>query len=126
MRLAHNYGSVDVIIWAMLLQIVGILIPTFTNDIILNLLSGALYGSTFIGLVALFMNLGGQIAKSNPVVLMGSMTAAYGIGQVTAPLYSVALIEYFGNYNSTLFLTATIVFIGVLFLVWAKKIEKKN
>ncbi|WP_415396845.1 YbfB/YjiJ family MFS transporter [Sulfurimonas sp. CS5] len=122
MRLAHNYGSVNIIIVAMALQVVGILIPAFTTNIYLNLLSGALYGSTFIGLVALFMHLGGKLAGKNPVVLMGAMTAAYGIGQVGAPLYSVALIEYFGNYNSTLYVTATIVFVGILFLLYAKKI----
>ncbi len=123
MRLAHNYGSVNVIIIAMALQIIGILIPALSTNITLNLLSGALYGSTFIGLVALFLNLGGQLAGKNPVVLMGAMTAAYGIGQVGAPLYSVALIDYFGNYNSTLYLTAFIVFVGILFLVYAKRIE---
>jgi MFS family permease len=126
MRLAHNYGSVNIIIVAMALQVVGILIPAFTTSIYLNLLSGALYGSTFIGLVALFMHLGGKLAGKNPVVLMGAMTAAYGIGQVGAPLYSVALIEYFGNYNSTLYVTAAIVFTGILFLVYAKKIESSH
>jgi MFS family permease len=124
MRWAHHYGSVNVIIIAMALQIVGILIPAWSTNIMLNLLSGALYGSTFIGLVALFLNLGGQLAGKNPVVLMGSMTAAYGIGQVGAPLYSVALIDHFGNYNSTLYVTAFIVFIGILFLLYAKRIEK--
>lgn len=124
MRLAHKHGSVNMIIVAMLLQIIGILIPTLSNNIYLNLLSGALYGSTFIGLVALFMNRAGQLAKNNPVVLMGSMTAAYGIGQVTAPLYSVALIKHFGNYNTTLYLTAVIVFIGILLLTYAKRLEK--
>ena len=124
MRLAHSYGSVNIIIIAMALQIIGILIPTFSTNIILNLLSGAIYGSTFIGLVALFMHLGGKLAGPNPVVLMGSMTAAYGIGQVGAPLYSVALIDYFGNYNTTLYLTAFIVFVGILFLLYAKRIEK--
>ncbi|NOR57967.1 MAG: YbfB/YjiJ family MFS transporter, partial [Sulfurimonas sp.] len=69
MRLAHNYGSVNIIIVAMALQVVGILIPAFTTNIYLNLLSGALYGSTFIGLVALFMHLGGKLAGKNPVVL---------------------------------------------------------
>ena len=123
MRLAHNYGSVNVIIIAMVLQIIGIVIPALSTNIILNLLSGALYGSTFIGLVALFLNLGGQLAGKNPVVLMGAMTAAYGIGQVGAPLYSVALIDYFGNYNSTLYLTAFIVFVGIMFLVYAKRVE---
>lgn len=123
MRWAHNYGSVNVIIIAMALQIVGILIPTLSTNIYLNLLSGALYGSTFIGLVALFLNLGGKLAGKNPVVLMGSMTAAYGIGQVGAPLYSVALIEHFGNYNATLYVTAFIVFVGIVFLLYAKRLE---
>jgi len=124
MRWAHEYGSVNVIIVAMLLQIVGILIPTLSGGIVLNLLSGALYGSTFIGLVALFLNLGGQLAGKNPVVLMGSMTAAYGIGQVAAPLYSVALIEHFGNYNAALYVTAFIVLVGVVLLLYAKRVER--
>ena len=120
MRLAHTYGSLNMIMIAMFLQILGLLIPTFTNNMYLNLMSAALYGSTFIGLVALFMNRAGQLSKNNPVVLMGSMTAAYGIGQVLAPLYSIVLIEHFGNYNSTLYLTAFIVFMGIVFLGYAK------
>jgi MFS family permease len=123
MRLAHKYGSLNVIMTAMALQIIGILIPAFSINMYLNLLSGVLYGSTFIGLVALFMNLGGRLAGKNPVVLMGAMTAAYGIGQVGAPLYSVLLIEHFGNYNATLYLTAFIVFVGILFLMFAKRVS---
>lgn len=126
MRLAHRYGSIHIIIAAMLLQIVGILIPAFSHNIYLNLLSGALYGSTFIGLVALFINRAGELAKANPVVLMGSMTAAYGIGQVIAPLYSIALIEHFGDYNSSLYLTAAIVATGVILLLLASKIPQKR
>jgi predicted MFS family arabinose efflux permease len=126
MRLAHNYGSVNVIIAAMALQIVGILIPALSTNVYLNLLSAALYGSTFIGLVALFMNLGGQLAGKNPVVLMGAMTAAYGIGQVTAPLYSVALVAYFGDYTGALYMTASIVLVGILFLLGAKKMKKQG
>ena len=121
MRLAHHYGSINIIIVAMSIQLVGILIPALTNNMYLNLLSGVLYGGTFIGLVALFMNLGGQLAGKNPVVLMGAMTASYGVGQVTGPLYSVTLIEYFGNYDTSLYLTALIVFTGIVLLAYAKK-----
>ena len=56
------------------------------------------------------MNLGGKLAGNNPVMLMGALTTAYGIGQVTAPLYSVALIEHFKSYDYTLYVTAFIVF----------------
>lgn len=126
MRLAHEHGSVNIIIIVMALQIVGILIPAITTDVYLNLLSAALYGGTFIALVALFMNLGGRLAGKNPVVLMGAMTAAYGIGQVVAPLYSIALIKHFGDYDSTLYVTASIVALGIVSLLFAKKVEGKS
>lgn len=125
MALAYRFGSINIIITVSLLQVIGILIPTFSNDISLNILSGALYGSTFIAHVALFMNYGGQLAGKNPVVFMGAMTAAYGIGQVSAPLYSVALIEKYNSYDPTLYLTAFIVFLGALVLIYAKQIKSK-
>lgn len=120
MRLAHRYNSIDMMMLAMALQVIGILIPIFSNNIILNLISGMLYGATFIGLVALFMNFAGQLAGKNPVFIMGVITAAYGVGQVVAPLYCVALIERFGNYNAALYLTAFIVLIGIILLKYAK------
>ena len=120
MNLAHKYGSVNIIIIAMLLQVVGILISALTNNLYLNLLSGVLYGGTFIGLVALFMSLGGKLSGANPVVLMGALTTAYGVGQVLAPLYSIALIDKFGNYTYALYLTAFIVFSGVALLFISK------
>ncbi|MDF1878487.1 YbfB/YjiJ family MFS transporter [Sulfurimonas sp. SAG-AH-194-C20] len=123
MRLAHRFNSVDVIIFALSLQVIGILLPTLSSNIYINLLSAALYGSTFIGLVALFMNLAGQISKHNPVILMGSMTAAYGIGQVVAPLYSVALVAKYGDFHTTLYLTAFIVFIGVVLMLFTKSLK---
>lgn len=120
MRLAHRYKSIDMMMLAMALQVVGILIPIFSNSIILNLISGMLFGATFIGLVALFMNFAGQLAGKNPVFIMGVITAAYGVGQVVAPLYCIALIEQFGNYNAALYLTAFIVVIGIVLLQYAK------
>lgn len=120
MRLAHRFGSINIMIAAMLLQIIGILIPIFSSNIYLNLISGIFFGATFIGLVALFMNFGGQLASKNPVFIMGAITAAYGVGQIVAPLYCIAFIEYFNSYSPTLYLTAFIVFTGVLLLIFAK------
>jgi MFS family permease len=127
MSLAARYGSVNIIMLAMSVQIIGIMISALTTNIYLNIFSGVLYGGTFIGLVALFMNLGGKLAGNNPVVLMGAITTAYGIGQVLAPLYCVALIEKFGNYTYALYLTSFIVFVGVILLAISKflKIDKE-
>ena len=126
MMLAHKYGSVNIIILAMFLQVIGILISALTNNIYLNLFSGILYGGTFIGLVALFMNLGGKLAGNNPVMLMGALTTAYGIGQVVAPLYSVALIEHFKTYDYTLYVTAFIVSGGIALLILTKILKLKG
>lgn len=126
MRMAHRFGSTKVIILAMSLQVMGILLPAITDNIYLILLSGLLYGGTFVGLVALFLNLGGRIAAHNPVVLMGAFTTAYGIGQVTAPLYSVALVNYSGSYNYALYLTALIVSLGVVLLLLGLKFTKQE
>jgi len=123
MRLAHRFGSVQVIMLAMALQVIGILLPTFTDNIYLILLSGLLYGGTFVGLVALFLNLGGRIAAHNPVILMGAFTTAYGIGQVTAPLYSIILVQQSGSYNSTLYVTALIVSFGIILLFYGRKFQ---
>ena len=119
MRLAHKFGSINIMMIAMLLQIVGILIPTVSSNIYLNLFSGILYGATFVGLVALFMNYGGQLAAKNPVFIMGAITAAYRVGQIVAPLYCIAFIEHFNSYNPALYLTAVIVFVGVLLLAFS-------
>ena len=126
MMLAHKYGSVNIIILAMFLQVIGIMISALTNNIYLNLFSGILYGGTFIGLVALFMNLGGKLAGNNPVMLMGALTTAYGIGQVAAPLYSVALIEHFKTYDYTLYVTAFIVSGGIALLILTKILKLKG
>jgi len=126
MNLAHKFGSVNIIIITMSLLMIGILIPTITSNIYMNLLSGILYGGTFVGLVGLFMNLGGKLAVDNPVVLMGAVTTSYGIGQVVAPLYSVYFIEKFGDYNPALYLTAFIVFSGILLLLFSKTIMTKE
>ncbi|PCI34344.1 MAG: MFS transporter [Alphaproteobacteria bacterium] len=123
MRLAHRFDSINVIIFAMSLQVIGILIPALTSNIYLIILSSLLYGGTFVGLVALFMNLGGKLAGKNPVILMGSLTTAYGIGQVLAPLYSVALTDYYKSYDYALMVTATIVFSGVIVLLFARKMN---
>ncbi|NQY52537.1 MAG: YbfB/YjiJ family MFS transporter [Campylobacteraceae bacterium] len=126
MTLANKIGSINVIIITMFLQVIGILIPTFSDNIYLNLFSGLLFGGTFVALVALFMNLAGKLAKENPLAIMGAITTAYGVGQVIAPLYSVYLTNYFSSYNYALYVTALIVFGGIILLFTAKKILKIN
>jgi len=123
MQLAHKYGSVNIIILAFILQIIGILIPPLSDNLYLNLIASGLYGSTFIGHVALFMHYGGKLAGKNPVIFMGSMTVAYSIGQVGAPLYFISLFEKYETYDIGMFVTAFIVSFGIVALLYAKQLS---
>ncbi len=116
-RLAVKYGNVNAITLAFFLQAFGILIPTFSQNVILNLFGALLYGSTFIGHVTLFLALGGKLAGKNPVILMGALTAIYSLGQIFAPLYAVFLTNHYnGDFSISLYITAAIVLIGGLIL----------
>lgn len=121
MRAAARFGSVNIILLTMTLQVVGLLIPVFTANLWLNLFSGLLFGGTFIALVALFMTLGGRLAGDHPVVIMGAITSAYGIGQVAGPLYSVALTNALGSYAAALLVTAAAVSLGAVVMFLKRK-----
>lgn len=125
-RVAQKYGILNVIMIAMVIQAFGIMIPAFSKDPWFNLMGAFLYGGTFVGLVSLFLSLGGSLAKNNPVILMGALTAAYSIGQISAPMYVVWLTEKSGTFSTALYLTSLIVMMGVLTLLVAKKYVKQR
>lgn len=121
MNLAHKFGSLNIIMIVMTLHAFGIVLPALTTNIYLNLFAGVLYGGTVIALVGLFLNIGGKLSEKNPVALMGALTTSYGIGQVIGPLYTIKLIEHFKTYDMALYLTAFIVFGGVVLVFIGKK-----
>jgi len=127
-KLAVKYGNINAITLAFVLQAFGVLIPTFSTNVFLNLFGAFLYGSTFIGHVTLFLALGGKLAGKNPVILMGALTAIYSLGQIFAPLYAVELTNYYnGDFTVALYVTAFIVTIGGILIFVANMInDKKN
>lgn len=124
MRLASKYGSVNMIICASLIQLFGIIIPTITMNPLINILAAIFFGGTIPGIVALFLNLAGNLVKENAVLLISILTIAYGLGQIIAPIYTVALTSLSGNYDLALYLTAGIVLVGILLMYTSKRVMK--
>ena len=118
--MAKKFGNENAIIAALLLQTVGILIPVVSDNLILNLSSGAIYGNTMMGLTALFMNYGARIAPKSSTATMGALTAAYSIGTIIAPLYCAKLFSLYQSYNPALLLTAFFVMISAVLVIWVK------
>ena len=115
--IARKSGYLKAIILALVLQVVSIVLPLWFSAIAVVLLSAALFGATFVGVVSLVLTMAGRLYPSKPAKLMGKMTLAYGSAQVLAPALTGYLAQLSGNYTLGLYLAAGFVTLGAA-LVW--------
>lgn len=116
-KVARRIGQLQALFIAFGLQIIGVIIPAFDTNLTLIMLSGALYGATFIGIVSLTLTMVGKFYPTKPAKPMGKLTLSYGVAQVIAPAMSGMMAELSGNYNMPLFLASGIMLLGMLLLV---------
>ena len=114
--IARKTGYLKAIMLALLAQSVAILLPLWFSSLTLVLLSAALFGATFVGVVSLVLTMAGRLYPSKPAKLMGKMTLAYGSAQVLAPALTGYLAEATGQYDIGLYLAAGFVALGALLL----------
>lgn len=112
--IARKTGYLKAIMLALLAQSVAILLPLWFSSLTLVLLSAALFGATFVGVVSLVLTMAGRLYPSKPAKLMGKMTLAYGSAQVIAPALTGYLATLTGNYDIGLYLAAGFVSLGAV------------
>lgn len=112
--IARRTGYLKAIVLALLLQAVAIVLPLWFSSIAVVLLSAALFGATFAGIVSLVLTMAGRLYPAKPARLMGKMTLAYGTAQVVAPALTGYLAERSGHYDAGLYLAAGFVSLGAL------------
>lgn len=82
--LAEALGVLGSVIWQ---SVVGVLVATW------------LVGGTFMGLTALGLTRGRELAARNPQRGLALMTSAFGIGQIAGPSFAGALSDRLGSYT---------------------------
>ena len=125
-RIARRIGYLRSLFLAYVIQALGIILPTVSDQMAVMVLSACLFGGTFVACVSLVLTMAGHMLPSNPAKLMGKMTIAYGVAQIIAPTVTGLLVESFGNYNVGLYLSATVVCLGALFLLMLIKYENQQ
>ena len=110
--IARKTGYLKAIMLALLAQSAAILLPLWFSALTAVLLSAALFGATFVGVVSLVLTMAGRLYPSKPAKLMGKMTLAYGSAQVLAPALTGYLAEASGQYDIGLYLAAGFVALG--------------
>ena len=114
--IARRTGYLKAIVLALLAQCAAILLPLWLNTLAAVLLSAALFGASFVGVVSLVLTMAGRLYPSKPAQLMGKMTLAYGSAQVIAPALTGLLAEITGKYDIGLYLAAGFVALGAILI----------
>jgi len=115
-RVARKIGELKTLFIAYGINIVGIVIPVFDNSFTAVLLSGFLFGATFIGIVSLMLTMVGKFFPTKPAKPMGKLTLSYGTAQIIAPAISGMLAEASGNYNTPLLLAGGFMVLGMVLI----------
>jgi len=102
---------------AHLVQAVGMALPSLSPSPAAALLGAALFGGTFMGIVALAMSTGRRLAPTSPGRMVGTLTGVYGVGQVLGPLLAGWLSQRLGDPRPAVLAAAAAVALGGL-LVW--------
>jgi predicted MFS family arabinose efflux permease len=111
---ARRWGPYNAMVLAFVVQGVAALLPVLSPTLPMALLSAALFGGTFTGIVSLVLTLAGLYYPTKPAKMMGSMTMCYGVGQIFAPAITGILAERSGHYNAGMYMAAVGLFIGAL------------
>jgi predicted MFS family arabinose efflux permease len=112
------------IILALVLQTVAIILPLSFTTLAVVLVSAALFGATFIGVVSLVLTMAGRLYPSKPAKLMGKMTLAYGLAQVIAPAITGVIAEKTGSFSPGLYVAAALLGIAALLLFWLNNTDQ--
>lgn len=125
-RIAARCGHINALVWAALVQILGILLPVLAPRLAPALLGAVLFGAAVTGIVSLVLTMAGRYYPGNPARMMGRMTVAYGLAQVMAPAVTGAFAAHQGNYQIGLYLAAAVMLAGAALLLAARRIERRQ
>jgi MFS family permease len=116
-QLSKRMHAVHVLIIAHFMQGIGILIPVLSSHWLAINLGAILFGGTFMGITALSLSIGKMLKPGQSQIVIGFLTAIYGIGQILGPLVSGVLSKHNGSLRLALVMSAIVVIIGGFFLI---------
>lgn len=125
-RIAGVIGGIYALLMAYGLQILSILLPAVSTGTVANLLSAALFGITFVGIVSLTLSIIGRHFPANPSKAMARLTLSYGVAQIAAPAMAGYIAMISGSYRGALFIAAGTMAVGMLLLLAIMRQERRE
>ena len=120
MMLIAKYSTVRVLSIAYILQVIGILLPVFTQTSWSVLLSAFLFGFTFVGIVSLSTAYARELFPKQSGVVVSALTTAYALGQIIGPILASSVESYFNSFKAPLSFAGSIVTVALAILLVGK------
>lgn len=117
MHLMSRFSIIKMMTLAYSLQIFGILLPVFSQTVWSVLLSAALFGFTFVGLVTMSTGYGRQLFPQQSAYVVSMLTTFYAIGQIIGPIAASKFEQYFGTFKAPLLFAGGIVGLALVILL---------
>ncbi|MBW3096991.1 YbfB/YjiJ family MFS transporter [Pseudohoeflea coraliihabitans] len=95
---ARRFGKVRTIVWACLIEAVGVTASVLLPLPAGPLIGGVMLGGTFILITAQGLQASRILAPESPRRVLATMTVAFSIGQILGPLVAGGLAQLTGNY----------------------------
>lgn len=122
--LMSTFNKTYIISFAYILQIFGMILPVLYTNVYTVMLAALLFGSTFVGLVAMSTGLGRQIYPTQSGSVVSVLTSYYAFGQIIGPIIAAYFVTLFNSYNAAMVVAAAIVTCALIILRIGIRIEK--
>lgn len=113
---AERIGYATALAIAFAVQIVGVLLPAYSDSGLIALLAAAMFGGTFMSITMLTLPLGRHGAGGRG---FGLLTAGWGAGQMIGPLVTGYLVTAGFDYHMALVASAAVLGFGLAVLLGA-------
>lgn len=112
-----KFSPIFVLVIAYALQVIGIVLPVFSQSVFGILLSAFLFGMTFVGIVTMTTSYARQLFPTQSALLVSLLTTVYAFGQIIGPIVASQLVDYYATYNAALLFAGAIVLLALLIIV---------
>lgn len=124
--LMTTFKATNIIRLAYILQIIGLILPIISMNIFNVIISALLFGSTFVGLVAMTTGYGRLLYPQQSGSVISILTSFYAFGQIIGPLLAAVIVSHFDSYNAALVFAACIILLALLTLQFGIYQQKKE
>ncbi|MEU7632109.1 YbfB/YjiJ family MFS transporter [Nocardia sp. NPDC049220] len=107
--LGRRWSRPDLLLVALVVQAVGIALPTLVDGVAAALVAAFLFGATFLGISSIALATGTHLRFPRSVALL---TGGYSAGQILGPLVVTPLLHH--GYHQALLLGAVVVAVAAL------------